>query len=156
VKNKQTRLENIKAIIRENKVRNQETLSALLKNQGIEVTQATLSRDLKQLKVGKIYEVSSGYYYVLQDEAEANHYLSFMQDFRRGFLSVDFSKNIAVIRTITSHAETVGMALDNLKLDEVLGSVAGEDTVFVVLKEGVTGEDFLKSLRKKVPNLEKE
>lgn len=156
VKNKQTRLKNIKDLIRNNRVQSQEMLSNLLKDQGIVVTQATLSRDLKMLKVGKIYEGDSGYYYVLPENHSGDDTSQvYVQDFKRGFRSIDFSNNIAVIRTTVGYAETVGMSLDNLELPEVLGSVAGEDTVFVVMKEGVGKDQFLSSLRNKVPGLER-
>lgn len=154
MKNKQTRLKNIKDLIRSNRIQSQEMLSNLLKNKGIVVTQATLSRDLKMLKVGKIYEGDSGYYYVLPEKGSGDDkYQIYIQDFKRGFRSIDFSNNIAVIRTTVGYAETVGMSLDNLELPEVLGSVAGEDTVFVVMREGVGKEQFLSSLRNKVPGI---
>lgn len=125
-----------------------------LKDEGFSVTQATLSRDLKLLKVGKISEGSNGYYYTLPTEEELRESeTNYLMDLRRGFISIEFSGNLAIIRTITGHADTVGIALDNLGLDEVLGTVAGDDTVLVVLREGTVKDHLLASLTERVPEL---
>lgn len=125
-----------------------------LKDEGFSVTQATLSRDLKLLKVGKISEGSNGYYYTLPTEEElreSEH--NYLMDLRRGFISMEFSGNLAIIRTITGHADTVGIALDNLGMEEMLGTVAGDDTVLVVLREGVSRDDLLETLNERIPDL---
>lgn len=125
-----------------------------LKDEGFSVTQATLSRDLKLLKVGKISEGSNGYYYTLPTEEElreSEH--NYLLDLRRGFISMEFSGNLAIIRTITGHADTVGIALDNLGIEDILGTVAGDDTVLVVLREGVTEANLLDNLNARIPDL---
>ena len=148
------RLKAVRRIIKENRITSQEMLLNHLKDQGYSVTQATLSRDLKLLKVGKISEGSNGYYYTLPTEEElreSEH--NYVMDLRRGFISIEFSQNLAIIRTITGHADTVGIALDNLGLDTVLGTVAGDDTVLVVLREGTTADHFLDQLNERIPDL---
>ena len=137
MKERAERLKTVRRIIRDHRINSQEMLLHHLKSEGFSVTQATLSRDLKLLKVGKISEGSEGYYYTLPTEEElreSQH--NYAADLRRGFISLDFSANLALVRTLTGHADTVGIALDNLGMEHVMGTVAGDDTVLVVLREG--------------------
>jgi transcriptional regulator of arginine metabolism len=155
VKERQTRLKTIRRIIRNNRIASQETLLGFLEEEGFAVTQATLSRDLKLLKVGKVSEGTNGYYYTLPGEDERRESeKSFIQDFQRGYVSLEFSGNIGVVRTLTGHANSVALALDNLNFEEILGTVAGDDTVFIVMRAGVQPETIVAKLRKKVPDLE--
>ena len=148
------RLKAVRRIIKGHRITSQEMLLNHLKDEGFSVTQATLSRDLKLLKVGKISEGSNGYYYTLPTEEElreSEH--NYLLDLRRGFISMEFSGNLAIIRTITGHADTVGIALDNLGIEDILGTVAGDDTVLVVLREGVTQENLNSQLTERIPEL---
>lgn len=148
------RLKAVRRIIKEQRITSQEMLLNHLKDEGFSVTQATLSRDLKLLKVGKISEGSNGYYYTLPTEEELRESeTNYVMDLKRGFISIEFSRNLAILRTITGHADTVGIALDNLGLDDVLGTVAGDDTVLVVLREDTSAERFLSRLNERVPDL---
>ena len=148
------RLKAVRNIIRTHRITSQETLLNHLRNEGFQVTQATLSRDLKLLKVGKISEGSNGYYYTLPTEEELRESeTNYVADLRRGFISIEFSGNLAILRTITGHADTVGIALDNLGMEDILGTVAGDDTVLIVLREGATGESVTAQLSERVPDL---
>jgi len=69
-------------------------------------------------------------------------------------VSIEFSGNVGVVRTLSGHADSVALALDNMNMEEILGTIAGDDTVMLVLREGVTGEEFLTKLREKIPDLE--
>lgn len=149
------RLKVVKKIIKYNRIDSQETLLGFLEKEGYSVTQATLSRDLKLLRVGKIADGHSGYYYTLPgDEERRESEKTYLQDFLRGYVSIDFSGNIAVIRTLTGHADSVAIALDNLMFEGVIGTVAGDDTVIAVLAEGISSQDFLQIMREKLPQLE--
>jgi len=155
VKERQARLQAIKKIIRQNKVNSQERLLGFLQKEGYSVTQATLSRDLKLLKVGKVSEGADGYFYALPSEEERRESeRSYVEDFRRGYVSIDFSENIAVVRTLTGHADSVAIALDNLNISEILGTVAGNDTVIAVLRGSELRETILAKLQSKLPDLE--
>ncbi|MFW5815078.1 MAG: arginine repressor [Spirochaetota bacterium] len=148
------RLKAVRNIIRTHRITSQEMLLNYLRNEGFQVTQATLSRDLKLLKVGKISEGSNGYYYTLPTEEELRESeTNYVADLRRGFISIEFSGNLAILRTITGHADTVGIALDNLGMEDILGTVAGDDTVLIVLREGATGESVTAQLAERVPDL---
>ena len=119
------------------------------------MTQATLSRDLKALKVGKVSEGHDGYHYTLTGEnGFEDPDQAFILDFQRGFVGVEFSGNLGVIRTLTGHADSVAIALDSLHIDEVLGTVAGDDTVIVIFREGADGDTVFRELRSKFPELE--
>ncbi len=155
MKDREARLRAIKKIIRENRVQSQESLLNLLRLEGFVVTQATLSRDMKLLKVVRMSEQTKGYYYSMPSdeeikESERNH----VQDFQRGYVSIKLSGNIAVVRTLTGHADSVGIALDSLGIPAVLGTVAGNDTVLAILREGSTEAAFLEQLRGLIPDLE--
>jgi len=155
MKERQSRLKAIKNLIKNNTIESQDDLLALLQKEGFDVTQATLSRDLKLLKVGKVPDGKSGYMYALPgDEENAESEAIYVQDFLRGYVSIDWSGNIVVIKTFPGHANTVCNAIDNLNMDEVLGTVAGDNCMFACLREGVTGDDFMKTLKKHIPGIE--
>lgn len=149
------RLKAIKTIIRSSRIESQEQLLGVLAEQGFRVTQATLSRDLKYLKVGKQAIGQEGYVYSLPSEEVRREWeRSYSIDFARGYVSIEFSGPLAVVRTLTGHADSVAVAIDNLNMEQVLGTVAGNDTVFVALRPDTRSEEILESLRAKVPDFE--
>jgi len=155
VKERSQRLKAVKKIIRENRVTSQEELLGILRHHGYRVTQATLSRDLKVLKVAKVSRGSDGYYYALPSEEERKESeRNYIYDFVRGYVSIKFSQNIGVIRTLNGHADSVAIALDNLIGDAVLGTIAGDDTVIAVLEQDTQQEEFMRLLREKIPEIE--
>jgi transcriptional regulator of arginine metabolism len=127
-----------------------------LQRKGFTVTQATLSRDFKALKVGKISDSSGAYVYTLpEDEEDREAERDYVNDFLRGYISIDWSGNIVVIKTHSGHSDPVAVALDNLDFDEMLGTIAGNDnTVAVFLREGVNGKDFVRRLKETMPDLD--
>ena len=156
MKERLARLKAVRKLLKSNKIESQETLLGLLLKEGITVTQATLSRDLKLLKVGKISDGQGGYTYSLPgDEERRESERTYINNFLQGYISIDWSGNIVVIKTYSGHTDPVALALDNLELDEVLGTIAGRDNnVAVFLREGVGGEDFMKRLKEIIPEME--
>jgi transcriptional regulator of arginine metabolism len=155
VKERSSRLKAIKRIIRAHKINSQETLLTFLREEGFHVTQATLSRDLKLLKVGKQSEGTDGYFYALPSEEERREAeRNYVLDFQRGYVSLESSGSIAVVRTLNGHADSVAIALDNMGIAEILGTVAGNDTVLVVVREGIDRGRFVEILRERVPDFE--
>lgn len=154
MKERQSRLKSIKQLIKNNTIESQDELLSLLQKEGYDVTQATLSRDLKLLKVGKVPDGQNGYKYALPDGEDRENEAIYVQDFLRGYVSIDFSGNIVVIKTFPGHANTVCNAIDNLNMDEVLGTVAGDNCMFACLKEGVSGDNFLAKLKEHIPGIE--
>lgn len=154
MKNKKDRLSVIKELIKENHIADQDSLLNLLKEKGFDVTQATLSRDLKLLKVGKVSDGWNGYYYSLQGAEQVKQTKGeLIHDIRSGIISIEFSGAMGVIKTKPGHANSVCYALDALALQEILGTIAGDDTIFILLREGVTKEDLQEVFRKKIPEI---
>jgi transcriptional regulator of arginine metabolism len=150
------RLKTVRSLIKAHRIDSQETLLQLLQEAGYSVTQATLSRDLKYLKVGKVSDGHSGYYYTVpSDEERRESERHYIQDFLRGYVSIDWNVGLAVVRTFSGHSDSVALAIDNMGLEEVLGTISGRDNmVFIALREGSSGEDLVVAMKKKIPELE--
>ena len=154
MKKKRARYSAIKRLISTKNIHNQDELLELLKNEDFDVTQATLSRDLKFLKVGKVPDGRGGYRYAFPDEdSRAGSEASLISDFMRGFLLLQFSNGLGLIKTLSGHANSVAFALDHLAVPEVLGTIAGDDTILVIPKNGITKDELLKGLLAKMPEL---
>ena len=155
MKERQNRLNRIGELIKTQKIKSQDELLGYLQREGIVVTQATLSRDLKLLKTGKISDGHGTYICSLQDDGREETKRPYIQDFLKGYISIGWSGNVVVVKTHSGHSDPVCLALDNMDLDkEVLGTVAGRDnTVAVFLREGIRGEDFMKRIREIIPEL---
>ena len=155
MKERQVRLKAIQKLIQTSKIRSQDTLLGCLQTEGFTVTQATLSRDLKALKVGRLSDGRGGYVYSLPaEEGHRETKRSYIDDFLKGYISIDWSANIVVVKTWSGHSDPVALALDNMNFDEVLGTISCRDnTVAVFLREGARGEDFMKRMKEIIPEL---
>ncbi len=150
-----SRLNAIKEIIGVNRVGSQEHLQGHLAGFGITVTQATLSRDLKFLKVAKIPDGDAGFVYKLPDAEQAKETeTEFLRDIERGAISVHFSGNLAVLATMPGHANSVAFALDHLEFPEIIGTVAGDDTILLILHEKAERRVLAEKLMEINPSLE--
>jgi transcriptional regulator of arginine metabolism len=141
---KKARQGRILEIIRKRLVRSQEELSSLLKREGAEVTQSTLSRDIRELGLVKVrgsYH-SSG---ELQSSAPTGD--SLRRAFEQFVIRTGVSGNIVMIRTAPGNAHSVGVVLDAAQWPEVMGTIAGDDTVFVLLRSGRLGKKVLSRIR---------
>jgi transcriptional regulator of arginine metabolism len=146
------RLAAIRRIVAETAVDSQERLTAILRRQGYAVTQATLSRDLKRLGIGKAPRPDGGYTYIVSEgEVKPGSDATYVQDFMRGFLTIEFSGGLGLMRTLPGHASSVASALDNLRIREVLGTVAGDDTVLVVPRNGVAPVRLTRAIKARIP-----
>ena len=156
MKERQARLGAVRKLIKTSKIKSQDTLLGHLQKEGFVVTQATLSRDLKALKVGKIADGDGGYVYSLPgDEERKETERTSVTDFMQGHISIDWSGNIVIVKTYSGHSDPVSLALDSFGLDEVLGTIAGRDNaVAVFLREGITGKDFMKRMKEIIPELD--
>mgnify|MGYP004448010373 FL=1 len=141
---KDERLNAIKKLIKTEKIQNQDELLNHLQKLGFEVTQATLSRDLRFLQDVQTPDGNGNYTYVLNSENQSSESQQiYIQDFLRGYVSVDISRNILVIKTYPGHANTVCNAIDNLDFSEILGTVAGDNCMFACLTKDVKKDDFI-------------
>ena len=159
MKNKNSRLDSIKIIISTKEIGSQEELLQELAKEGFQLTQATLSRDLKQLKVAKAASMNGNYVYVLPNNTmykrmTESHTASEMLR-HNGFVSIEFSGNIAVIKTRPGYASSLAYDIDNSQSYEILGTIAGDDTIMLVLREGCSQTTLKQSLSHIIPNINK-
>ena len=156
MKTKTSRLETLKLLISSNELGNQEEVLKALRKEGFKLTQATLSRDLKQLKVAKAASMNGKYVYVLPNETmykRIHKPLSPGEMMRNpGFISINFSGNMGVIKTRPGYASSIAYDIDNCDIPEILGTRAGDDTIFIVIKEGFSHEETAESLNRLRPD----
>ncbi len=157
MKVKNNRLEALRLIISSQQLGSQEELLSALQREGFKLTQATLSRDLKQLKVAKAATMGGSYVYVLPNDTMYKR-VSTPTTIREmmqmpGFVSINFSGNMAVIKTRQGYASALAWNIDCSDIPQILGTVAGDDTIFIVMKEGVTHQDVIDRLSEVVPNM---
>ena len=157
MKIKNDRLEALRMIISSQELGSQDELLTALKKEGFQLTQATLSRDLKQLKVAKAASMRGNYVYVLPNETMYKR-VSTPNSIREmmrvpGFISINFSGNMGIIKTRPGYASSIAWNIDNSDVPEILGTIAGDDTIFIVIKEGVKHKDVVEALSDVVPNM---
>jgi transcriptional regulator of arginine metabolism len=157
MKVKTNRLEALRLIISSQQLGSQDELLNALQKEGFKLTQATLSRDLKQLTVAKAASMSGNYVYVLPNETMYKR-VSTPNSIREmmkvpGFISINFSGNMGIIKTRPGYASSIAWNIDNSDVPEILGTIAGDDTIFIVIKEGVKHQDVVEALTDVVPNM---
>ncbi len=157
MKNKNSRLDSIKMIISSKEIGSQDELLQELTKEGFQLTQATLSRDLKQLKVAKAASMNGNYVYVLPNNTmykrmtepqKASEMLR-----HNGFISIEFSNNIAVIKTRPGYASSLAYDIDMHNFHEIIGTIAGDDTIMLVLSENCTRTEVKHALSTIIPNI---
>lgn len=157
MKTKESRMETLKMLISSQELGSQEALLKALKKEGFVLTQATLSRDLKQLKVAKAASMNGKYLYVLPNETMYKRVTSSKRVSEMlqssGFVSINFSGQLAVIKTRPGYASAIAYNLDSQDLPNILGSIAGDDTIFLAIKQGVTHQDILEDLSQVIPGI---
>ena len=157
MKEKNNRLEALRLIISSQQLGSQDELLAALQKEGFRLTQATLSRDLKQLKVAKAATMGGNYIYVLPNESMYKRVssTSTVREMMQvpGFLSINFSGNMAVIKTRPGYASAIAWNIDRSDIPQILGTIAGDDNIFMVIKEGVSHEKIIEALSDVVPNI---
>ena len=159
MKSKKDRLETLRLIISSQEMGNQEELLAALRKEGYVVTQATLSRDLKQLKVAKAATMRGNYIYVLPNVTMYKRVSTPAQVKEMmqvpGFLSRHFSGNMGVIKTRPGYASSIAYNIDASHISCILGTIAGDDTIFIVVAEGTQQKDVVSALAAVVPEMAK-
>ena len=114
----------------------QEELAAKLRQQGVNVTQATVSRDIKELRLVKVLNETGGYKYATVDKAEAGLKDRFISIFAHSVISMVATGNLVIIKTISGTAGAATEAIDSLRWEEIAGTLAGDNTIFIAVKEG--------------------
>ena len=138
----------ILAIIRERSIGTQEDLGEALRSEGIEVTQATLSRDIKELGLIKLSSIDGDYRYSLPTDRIPSDLVKRAERMFEDVISIDFTENMIMIKTSSGTAQGVAAALDELQWKEVVGTVAGDDSILVVVKRRDQVEKVLNRLYK--------
>ncbi|MCE1198808.1 MAG: ArgR family transcriptional regulator [Marinilabiliales bacterium] len=159
MKNKSERFELIRQIISNEVISNQDELLMRLLEVGMEVTQATLSRDLKSLQVIKVSDGKGGYAYRMANHDIMQPHLSEPGPVRLalladGVLGINFSGNLGVMKTLPGFASSIALAIDEASVKEILGTIAGDDTILIVVKEGVGRSEVIRALISVMPKLE--
>jgi transcriptional regulator of arginine metabolism len=129
-------------------IETQEELAEKLREHGMEVTQATVSRDIKELRLVKVMKIDGKYKYssvIHTDNVTSNKLLKV---FSESYVRSDYANNIVVVKTLPGMAQAAASALDSLKLDEILGTIAGDDTIMVVCRAEKIAEELVEKLKK--------
>ncbi len=157
MKEKKDRIETIKMLISSKEMCCQDEVLDELVKEGFNVTQATLSRDMKLLKIAKASSMNGKYVYVLPNETmykrvtQPKTAKQMLQ--APGFVSINYSQNIGVIKTRPGYASAIAYNIDNSPIEEILGTIAGDDTIITILREGTDHAALEQQLFKIIPNL---
>jgi transcriptional regulator of arginine metabolism len=155
---KQQRLEAICQIIQSEAIRNQEELLKHLEMQGFQFTQATLSRDIKHLKIAKAHDGADNYVYTLPDQIRVpgagNQGRVLDTKPATGYRNIEFSGNLAVLKTRPGYAMGIASDIDAKAPREILGTIAGDDTILLIPREGISREGVIKALSQFIPEIE--
>lgn len=122
-------------LINKYEIDTQEELTKRLQDAGFKVTQATVSRDIRELKLTKVSGDNGKQKYVVLQNTESDLYGKYVQVLRTGFLSMDKAQNILVIKTVAGMAMAVAAALDELHIRGIVGSIAGDDTIMCAVRD---------------------
>lgn len=147
---KYTRQTKILELISKKEIETQEELADGLKAMGIEVTQATISRDIKELRLVKIMSKSGKYKYATIGQSQEGVTDRLYKIFENSVISIDSSMNIIVLKTIPGAAQICASAIDYMGIVDIVGTLAGDDTVFVVIKTTEAVEDILDEFKRNI------
>ena len=124
-------------------IETQEELAEELKRRGVKVTQATVSRDIKELRLLKVLSENGGYKYATVERAEKGMNDRFARILAESIVSIDSVNNLIVITTLTASANAAGEAIDSMKWNEVLGTIAGDNTLLIIARSNEAVETVL-------------
>lgn len=127
-------------------VETQEDLAELLKSRGVSVTQATVSRDIKELRLIKVLSEKGNYKYATVDKAEAGMKERFVRIFSDSVISITPSANLIILKTLAGSANAAAEAVDSMHWNEIVGSIAGDNTIFLAAKDEKAVPELVKKL----------
>jgi len=137
----------VRRLLKTRKIRSQEMLLEQLKKQGFKCTQATLSRDLKFLGVARMTDPRGGYFYSIpSNKARISPDASIGKLALNGLVNITFAQNLALLKTRPGYASTIAALLDQANLYEIAGTIAGDDTVLIIPRDGVSDSGIRHSL----------
>ena len=150
---KKHRHEKLLELISRYEIETQDELIARLKENGYDVTQATISRDIRELKISKMTTGKGTYRYVLPKQADPSSGVKFSAALIDSITTVEFAQNLVVIKTYPGLASAVAGGIDRMNLDQILGCVAGDDTIMVVTRDSECAESFANRLHDLLRNM---
>lgn len=148
---KSKRLSIIRKIIRSEYISSQEELIKRLEECGVQITQSTLSRDLKYMHVAKVPHKDKGYIYVLPNNSRDDIVIS--PNISDNITDIAFSGNMCVISTKPGYASAISVPIDNKGINEILGTIAGDNTILLILREGFDMDSLMEQLCMLFPSL---
>lgn len=137
-------------IIDNNVIETQEELAEKLKELGVDVTQATVSRDIKDLRLIKVMSSDGRYRYATFSQTESQISNRLTTILTEAYVSSDYANNIVVVKTLSGMAQAAGSAIDSLKWQEILGSIAGDDTLMIVCRAEKIAEEIVNKFNKMI------
>ncbi len=146
---KRNRQEKLLELISRYEIETQDELIARLRENGYNATQATISRDIRELQIAKMTTGRGTYRYVLPKHAEPAPAVNFSATLIDSIISVQYAQNLAVLKTYPGLASAVATGIDRMQLNQILGCVAGDDTILVVTQD----EDCARMLSEQVHDL---
>ena len=130
-------------IISNNEIKTQEELSAHLRQRGYNTTQATISRDIKELRLIPVASHSGGYQYSTPDQSgSVTHMTRLKNIFRECVVKVDQAQNLVVLKTLVGMANAAAAAIDAMKVKDIVGTLAGDDNILVILRTTEEAQRF--------------
>ncbi len=146
---KNARQEEIKNIIQSMEVETQEQLLAALRERGYSTTQATISRDIKELRMVKELNSRGRYCYTISERKDAHGTgIRLRNIFKEGVVSGDVAQNIVVVRTMPGLASAACSALDSMDIPGMVGSLAGDDTGILIMRDNASAQQFASEIHK--------
>ncbi|SES30118.1 transcriptional regulator, ArgR family [Butyrivibrio fibrisolvens] len=144
---KKNRHSKIIELIENNEVETQEQLADLLKKDGYDVTQATVSRDIRELRLTKVQTGDGRQKYRVMDHNDEELQDKYIKVLQSGFVSMDKAGNMVVLRTVSGMAMAVAAALDALHLSQIIGCIAGDDTIFAAIRTEEDVQEVMDRIR---------
>lgn len=145
---KETRQNKIREIIEKNDVETQEDLLKYLKKEGFKVTQATVSRDMREMKLTKVLGDNGKQKYAMLKNFDTDVEQKYKKVLSAGIVSVDNADNLIVIRTVSGMAMAVAAALDSMDIQGLMGCIAGDDTIFAAARNKDFCRQIIAGIRK--------
>ncbi len=142
----------IKEVLADTDVNSQEMLLKILTDKGFVLTQATLSRDIKELQIVKVPTPKGSYIYQLSEGMNGQDDVSHLSVI--GFIKIEFSGQLAVMKTRPGYAMAIAGEIDNKASEYILGTVAGDDTILLIPRENISREEIISSLSAFIPNIQ--
>ena len=147
---KKRRHEKIIELIGQYEIETQEELADRLREEGYQVTQATVSRDIRELKLSKISGGNGRQKYIAFTREEVHLGDKYIRVLREGYVSMDLAQNLLIMKTVSGMAMAVAAAVDALKLDEIVGCIAGDNTIMMAMRSESAAAEVMDKLRRMI------